>query len=261
MCHDSCPRPVSGGAPLAEAMQTVSRDDAEIPVLLVHPEGEAALPGVLLIHDIHGANDFYRDVARRLAQEGYAVALPNLFHREGPPADDSRDAVRARAAKARQADQLADLAAVGAWLREHPACSGAHSVVGFCMGGTLTFLLAAREPRPDAGVAFYGFPAKEATENAPIRPIDESEVAAVNAPLLALWGEDDTGVGMDNVEAYADLLLRHGKPHDIYTYPGVGHGFLTFDESSPNHAASTHAWRKASEFLKRHLKQPAKQAS
>lgn len=253
MCHDSCPNPVTGGAPVTEAMTTVSRDEAEIPVLLVSPDDEAPAPGVVLIHDINGANDFYRDIARRLAMAGYVVALPNLFHREGPPDGEGREAVLARAQRARQADQLGDLEAVATWLLGQDACDGTLGVVGFCMGGTLTFLLAAREPRPAAGVAFYGFPAKAATENAPIRPVDTDEVAAVAAPLLAIWGEEDAGVGMDTVDAYADALVAAGKPHDILIYPEVGHGFLTFDEGAPAYGPSKHAWDKALAFLKRHL--------
>jgi carboxymethylenebutenolidase len=250
MCHDTCPRPVTGGAPLAEAMLTISRDDVEIPVLLVQPEDAPnALPGVVLIHDVNGANDFYGDVARRLAMEEYIVALPNLFHREGPPADDTRDAVMRRAGTAKQADQLGDLDAVARWLIGRDDCDGAFGVVGFCMGGTLTFLLAARQPALSAGVAFYGFPAKASTENAPVRPIDEAEVAAVDAPLLGLWGDQDAGVGMDNVNAYDDALNRHGKPHEFIVYPGAGHGFLTFDDASPSFETSRRAWDEAIAFL------------
>lgn len=254
MCHDSCPKPVTGGAPVTESMTTVPREDAEIPVLLVRADDETPLPGIVLIHDINGANDFYRDVARRLAQAGHIVALPDLFHREGPPADDSSEAVRARAQRAKQSDQLGDLEAIATWLRGHDGCDGSFGVVGFCMGGTLTFLMAARQPRPAAGVAFYGFPAKDATANAPIRPIDPAEVASVAAPLLGIWGEEDAGVGMENVDAYADALVAAGKPHDILVYPEVGHGFLTFDEDAPGYGPSAHAWEKALEFLKRHLR-------
>jgi carboxymethylenebutenolidase len=208
----------------------------------------------VLIHDINGANDFYHDVARRLAQAGYAVALPNLFHREGPPEGEGRQAVMARSQEAKQANQLGDLEAVATWLTGHEGCDGNFGVIGFCMGGTLTYLMAAREPRPTAGVAFYGFPAKAATANAPIRPIDEAEVAAVNAPLLGLWGEHDTGVGMDNVEAYTSALAAAGKPLDHVIYPDVGHGFLTFDEESPAYAASRDAWDRARAFLEGHMK-------
>lgn len=254
MCHQTCPKPVTGGAPVSESMVTVSRDDAEIPVLLAQPEDAPdTLPGIVLVHDIWGANDFYRDLARRLADEGYIVALPNLFHREGPLSEETREAASHRSAQARQDDQLADLAAVSTWLRDQEASNGTFAVMGFCLGGTLALLRAAREPLPVAAVSFYGFPAKDATDNAPIRPIDESEVAAVSAPLLGLWGEEDAGVGMDNVNAYSDALTRHGKPHDFRMYEGVGHGFITFDPDDPRYPASRSAWRYALTFLRGHV--------
>ncbi|MGI8976037.1 MAG: dienelactone hydrolase family protein [Thermomicrobiales bacterium] len=254
MCHHSCPKPVTGGAPLSESMTTVSRDDAEIPALLIHPENvENPLPGIVLIHDIWGANDFYHDVARRLANEQYVVALPNLFHREGPLSEETRDAARQRGASARQEDQIADLDAVTTWLLQQEGCDGRYAVIGFCMGGTLAMLLAAREPAPTASVPFYGFPAKDATENAPIRPIDESEVAALNAPVLGIWGEEDSGVGMDNVTAYDKALVRHRKLHDFVVYPDVGHGFLTFDEADAGYETSQLAWHRATAFLEEHF--------
>ena len=256
MCHKSCPKPVTGGAPVSDSMVTVSRDDAEIPVLLVQPDdAPEALPGIVLIHDIWGANDFYHDVARRLAAEQYIVALPNLFHREGPLAEENRQAAMARGNAASQTDQLADLDAVSAWLMDQEGCNGTFGVMGFCMGGTLTFLRAAREPAPAAAVAFYGFPAKDATENAPVRPIDEPEVAAINTPILGLWGDQDAGVGMTNVGAYDDALKRHGKQHDFVVYPGIGHGFLTFDEEVGHYTTSMDAWQRAIDFLDAPLKQ------
>lgn len=250
MCHDCCPKPVTGGAPLRESMETVSRDDAEVPVLLVQPEDASdPLPAIILIHDIWGANDFYHDVARRLADEQYAVVLPNLFHREGPLSGETRQAAMQRSAGARQEDQLADLEAVTTWLLEQEGGNGRYGVMGFCMGGTLALLRAAREPALNAAIAFYGFPAKDATKNAPIRPIDESEVAALSAPVLGLWGDQDSGVGMGNVKAYDDALVRHRKSHDFVVYPEVGHGFLTFDEADERHETSQLAWRRALMFL------------
>lgn len=254
MCHQTCPKPVTGGAPIAESMETVSRDDAEIPVLIAQPETiDAPLPGVVLIHDIWGANDFYHDLARRLAVEGYVVALPNLFHREGPLAAETREAARARSAEAMQDDHLADLEAITRELLLRPDTSTSFGTMGFCLGGTLTFLRAAREPAPAGAVAFYGFPAKAGTANAPIRPVDEPEVAAINAPLLGIWGDQDSGVGMDTVRQYDEALDRHGKPHEFIVLSGAGHGFLTFDESAPTFRASQEAWSRALAFLATHL--------
>jgi carboxymethylenebutenolidase len=250
MCHQTCPKTVTGGAPIAETMATVSRDDGELPVLIAQPETtDGRLPGIVLIHDIWGANDFYRDLAHRLAAEGYVVALPNLFHRQGPLVEETREAAIARSAEASQDDHLADLEAITRALLKRSDTSASFGMMGFCLGGTLTFLRSAREPAPAAAVAFYGFPAKASTANAPIRPLDEPEVAAVNAPLLGIWGDQDSGVGMDTVRQYDEALERHGKPHNFIVLPGADHGFLTFDESAPTFPASQEAWDQAIEFL------------
>ncbi len=254
MCHETCPKPVSGGAPLTESTAIVERDNDRIPVTLIEPEGATSgLPGVVLMHDVWGANAFYHDAARRLAAEGYLVALPDLFHRAAPLVEPDREAVMARAARAVQSDQLGDLVAVADWLAGHEHGNGSFATVGFCMGGTLTFLLAARTPAPAAGVAFYGFPAKPATDNAPVRPIDETEVAAVNTPLLGLWGDGDAGVGMENVRAYDEALTRHNRPHTFTVYPDAGHGFLTFDPAAATFGTSQRAWDAAVAFLREHL--------
>ena len=94
------------------------------------------------------------------------------------------------------------------YLADHPATTGdGIGVVGFCMGGMLTFVLAAERPdRVTAAVPFYGFPIRPRTENNPILAIDDEEVARVDSPMLAFWGDQDSGVGMDNVAAYDDKL-------------------------------------------------------
>src|SRR5687768_9096357 len=97
MCHQTCPAPVTGGAGVVEDRVEVPGADRAIPAFFVRPEGDPA-PSVLIVHDIWGANDFYHDLARRLAGEGFAALLPDFFVRQGPPAEETRDAVRARGA-------------------------------------------------------------------------------------------------------------------------------------------------------------------
>ena len=253
MCHDSCPHPIAGGAPLQEEHLTLPLDSGEsLPLLLVLPRHTPA-PAVLVLHDIHGPNDFYRDIARRLADAGFVAALPDLFFRQGPPADDSRAAVRARAAELSHPKALADIATALYWLRHHGACTGRLGTVGFCLGGTLVMLAASREPVPHASVAFYGFPARQRTPNAPDLPIDEDEASNIASPLLGIWGDRDTAVGMERVAAYDDLLTRYRKPHEFVIYPGLGHGFLTFTPHDTAFAASREAWERALAFLREHL--------
>ena len=253
MCHQDCPAPVRGGAGIVEEEPTVLDAVFALPAFFASPERMAPVPDVLIIHDIRGANDFYRDLARRLAGEGFAALLPNFFAREGPLPEPTGDAALARLAKLDQRRALVDIAACLDWLRGHEATTGTVGTLGFCMGGTFVFLAAARHPLPEASVAFYGFPARERTAVATKRPIDDDEVAGVESPLLLLWGDQHSGVGMDNVAAYQQALARYGKTAETIIYPGLGHGFLTFDPESPAFDSSRDAWERTLAFFRAHL--------
>lgn len=256
MCHDTCPHPVTGGAAIEERDEAIALENGSIPAFIAVPDARPA-PGVLLIHDVNGPNPFYQDVARRLASLGYLTALPDFFFRQGPPRDDTREAKRARMNEMTQSDTLGDIRSVLQWFRDHDASTGKIGTIGFCMGGTLVMLAAARSPVPEATVAFYGFPRRDRTLLAPILPSDPDEVAALSSPMLAFWGDEDAGVGMDNVREYDLALERHGKAHEFHVYPGIGHGFLSFDPNSGTFAASQDAWSRTTRFFAEHLAQPA----
>lgn len=248
MCHDDCPHPIRGGDAVEESTVEIPLDSGTLPTFITLPDQSAA-PGVLLIHDINGVNDFYRDVARRLAVAGYIVALPDFFFRQGALPEDTREAKQARMRAMEQTDTLLDLRTALLWLRHHERSTGKVGTIGFCMGGTLVMLAASRDPAPDASVAYYGFPNRERTPTAPIIPRDEDEAANIQSPLLAFWGTEDTGVGMDNVNQYAEQLTRYGKPHSFVRYDGIGHGFLTFDPSAAAFTASEDSWTRTLDFL------------
>lgn len=251
MCHEDCPYPIQGGAPLNEQdIQIDLPTGGVLPVFLVEPEA-APTGAILLIHDIHGPNDFYHDVARRLAQEGFLTALPDLFHRLPPAADDSREASGARGRLLEQAQALSDLKVLAIWLRHHEHANGKLGTMGFCMGGTLVLLLASREPVPNATVCYYGFPKRERTPLNPILPSDLGEIANIQSPLLGFWGDQDKGVGPENINAYSDALIAAGKPHDFLTYSGIGHGFLTFDPSADAFDHSIDSWKRALTFYRK----------
>jgi len=254
MCHDTCPHPVSGGAARQEqelALPLSARES--LPIFLVLPERTPA-PAVLILHDINGPNAFYQDLARRLADAGFVAALPDLFFRLDPPADDSREAIRERSAQLSQAQTLGDIQAALFWLRDHNEhTTGGVGTIGFCMGGSLVMLAASREPVPSASVAYYGFPVRQRTPNNPALAIDEDEVANIASPLLGFWGDQDRPVGMDNVAAYDDKLKTYHKPHEFHVYPGLGHGFLTFDPAATAFEASQRSWERTLAFLDEHL--------
>lgn len=249
MCHPDPDMGVPTGSDLKTRDFTVSTGGVELPVFEAKPSGESQ-GNVVIIHDIYGPNQFYHDLARRFASVGYTAYLPDLFIRQGPLAEQTSDAARARGGLLSFPQAMDDLGVVLDTIQQES--SGKLGMVGFCMGGTLVMLLATRETRFSAGVIYYGFPANpNRSENRPHEPIEEA--ARVQVPLLGFWGDQDRGVGMENVETYRAALVENGKEHDFTIYPGLPHGFLTFDESSPNYDSSQDSWEKMLKFYRDRL--------
>ena len=169
MCHDHCPRPVSGGEAISEHDVAIPLGAGSLPAFVAFPEHQRA-PAILVIHDIHGPNDFYRDLCRRLAIEGYVALLPNFFFRQGPLADTKPETRMARMRAMEQSATITDIQSSLYWLQHLEQASGQVGTIGFCMGGTLVMLAASRDPVPAATVAYYGFPKRDRTPTAPILP-------------------------------------------------------------------------------------------
>jgi carboxymethylenebutenolidase len=249
MCHETITWPISGGAPTAAQREEIQREDTTLPIFVARPEGNEKGPGLVLIHDVLGATDFYRDMAGRLAAEGYVTVLPDLFVRQGELNDHM---VETRAARASALDKdlaLEDALATVRWIRDQKGAQGPVGLIGFCMGGTLAMLSAGATGGPDAVVSFYGFPASR--PGWPKAPMDDVE--NVRVPLLLIVGDQDTGVGMDNMAEYEAKLDAANKDYESITYTGVGHAFMTFDPNADSFAQASDAWAATLQFLDQHL--------
>lgn len=250
MCHESITWPISGGAPTVANLEHLQRAEIELPTYVARPEDEGKRAAVVLVHDINGPTDFYRDMAGRLAEEGYLTALPNLFVRQGD-LNDPHD-MGARSARLRAVNKdlaLEDILAVVRFLRDEQGAEGPIGLIGFCMGGTLAMLSASLPGGPDAAVSFYGFPAKR--DGWPVAPMDRAET--VRVPLLLIVGDQDSSVGMHNMEQYEAKLDVANKDYESITYPGVGHGFMTFDERADSFPQASDAWTATLQFLDEQL--------
>ena len=245
MCHDNADaRPNDDYSSIQERNITIGTDGVDLPVFMAEPGG-ASRGQVIVISDIWGANDFYHDLARRLAASGYTAYLPDLFVRQGPLAEQTRDAARARGG---MLDYMQAMADVSHLVDQQGEDGGTFGVVGFCMGGTLVMHLATKERRLAAGVIYYGFPANPTiTASRPSEPLRETKL--VDMPMLGFWGDQDHGVGMHNVQQYSTQLDAGGKEHDFTIYPGVPHGFLTFDEGKDHYQESQQSWQRTLEFF------------
>lgn len=253
MCHPEVPTATAPPDIRTEEV-AIPVEGGSLPALLALPERTPA-PGVLVVNDVYGRGPFYENLARRLAQAGFVALDPEYFFREGPVPPGDRPAALTRRTKLDQQRTLRDLGAALAWLRARPDVRGRRlGTIGFCMGGTLALDLAAKH-RDLATVSYYGFPATGGdTPLAPPRPLDLA--ARMRGPILGFWGDQDTGVGLQNVEELKTRLERAGVEHEFHVYPGLGHGFLGAfleDESSPGYRTACESWSRTLAFFRERL--------
>ena len=207
---------------------------------VAEPRTRSLKATVMVIHENRGLNEHTRDVARRLALEGFrAVAVDFLSPAGGTPANE--DAAREAIGKLDLAKSVSDAVAIVGELSKSSR-GGKVGAVGFCWGGGFVNRLAvAAGDRLAAGVAYYG-PAP-----------DPSEAAKVKAPLLLHYAGLDERVNATGLP-WAAALRKAGKSATAYTYPGVNHAFNN-DTSAEryNKAAADLAWQRTLAFFRRHL--------
>jgi carboxymethylenebutenolidase len=228
---------------------------------LVHPERSDALcPGVVMIHDVWGLADHTRDVATRLASEGFAVLALDLY-RALPDSkiEDPGRFIR----ELSDPDVLADIQSGIDFLAADGASANRPiGVMGFCMGGMYALLAACTCNGLSAAVPYYGMlsyehgmlqaPGGADSMRKPRQPLDA--IPDLGCPLLAFFGEDDTFIPLGDVERLRAALSGAAQPFDVQTYPGAGHAFMndTRPEAHRPEAAAD-AWRRTLTFLGEHL--------
>ena len=134
--------------------------DGDMALFTYRPEADGKRPAVIVIQEIFGVNDHMKDVAGRFASEGYFAAAPDLFHRSGReitvPFSEMQRGSELRG-KLTNDDLVADLDATVAYLKSNPNVDGDNiGIVGFCFGGMVAYLAAARVRGLSAAAVFYG---------------------------------------------------------------------------------------------------------
>ena len=199
------------------------------------------LPALILIHEWWGLNDNIRAVADRLAGEGYMVLAVDMYGgRIASNASEARQLMLEVVEEPELANE--NIRSAYQFLEE---VAGAPKIgsLGWCFGGGWSLNTARLFPADlDASVIYYG----RVTA-------DEEILRPVNAPILGLFGAEDTGIPVASVEAFGDSLERLRKDYEIYIYPDVGHAFANPSGRNYDEDAATDAWNKTLEFLARHL--------
>lgn len=198
------------------------------------------LPGILVIHENRGLNAHIEDVARRAALAGYVALAPDgLTFAGGAPAD--QEAARDLFGQSDRERITRDVIAGVPYLAGREDCNGRVGTVGFCYGGGVSLLCAAREESVAASVCFYG------------RALGAEDVARVKAPLMMHYAGEDTRINA-SIPAFRALLDERKVAYSLHMYPGTGHGFHN-DASAAryNAAAAQLAWSRTIDLFRYEL--------
>jgi carboxymethylenebutenolidase len=216
----------------------------------VDPEGEAR-GAVIVIQEAFGITDHIQDVCARFAKQGYRAVAPHLFHRSGDPVigyDEMKNVMPHLGALT--ADGLeSDLAATVRYLEQEGFSAGQLGVVGFCMGGSVAFLAAARHAL-GAAVSFYGGGITTGRFGMP--PLLEL-APELQAPWLGLFGDNDQSIPVEQVEQLRDAAKQASVDTDIVRYPGAEHGFHCDARDSYHEASAKDAWQRTLDWFDTHL--------
>ncbi len=201
---------------------------------------------ILVIQEIFGVGAYIRAVAARLADAGYLVGAPDVFWRFAPNWESDHDEAGLGASfeKVQQLDfaqAIADCSAALAHLHAQPGIPAAPAVLGFCLGGTLAWGVAANA-EPSCCVSYYGSGV----------PSMLGMIDQVSCPTLFHFGNDDPyipGGGIDSVSA-----AIAGQPGFVLNVENAGHAFDNHEsEMFYNESAANAAWTKTMAFLATHV--------
>jgi carboxymethylenebutenolidase len=227
---------------------TIEGRDGAFGAYLARPNAVPA-PAVVVLQELFGVNADIRKTCDELAEQGFIAVAPDLFWRQEPGVDlsvtsepDWQHGLRLyqaydRDAGAKDVKETADVVA------KLPECTGKVAVLGYCLGGLMTYLTAVRCHGVDAAVAYHGGDTEKYL----------GEVDGLNAPLLMHLAEEDEFISK---AAQAEIKASLAKKPNttVYSYPGQNHAFSRHNGTHYNAAAAALAHERTYEFLNQQLR-------
>jgi carboxymethylenebutenolidase len=214
------------------------------------PKGEAK-GAVIVIQEAFGVNDHIQDVTRRFADAGYLAIAPALFHRAGggtAPYDDFSQVMPLFEGLSDDGI-LVDVDAAIAHLEAQGFDRSRIGIVGFCFGGRVAFLTAARR-QLGAAVTFYGGGIVKAS---PLAGPLIDEAGALQTPWLGLFGDLDKGISVDDVEQLRGAVADTAVATDVVRYAEADHGFHCDARDVFHEESAADAWQRTLQWFDTHL--------
>ena len=229
---------------LAADSKTVSykSGDETVQGVLYTPAGKGPFPGLIVIHEWWGLNDWVKEQASKLADQGYAALAVDLYRgKVATTPDEAHQIMRGVPEDRAKRDLHAAFAFLASQSNVKKDRIGA---IGWCMGGGYSLDVALQEPTLAADVINYGHLAT-----------DPETLKKINAPILGLFGAQDKGIPPEDVRKFGETLDKMGKKIDVKIYDDAGHAFENPNNKDGYRAAdAADAWQRTTDFLAANLK-------
>jgi carboxymethylenebutenolidase len=223
-----------------------SGDDTVSGMLYAPANAKGKLPGIVVIHEWYGLNDWVKEQAQKFADQGYVTLAVDLYRGKvaaGP--DEAHELMRGlpedRATR--------DLKAAVAFLKMQKNVDAEKiGTIGWCMGGGYSLAAAIAEPTVKATIINYG---RLVT--------DENVIKTINAHILGIFGAQDRGIPVDSVKKFEATMKSLGKQIEIKIYDDAGHGFQNPNNKQGYKAEdAADAWKRQTDFFAREFKSGGK---
>lgn len=228
------------------SMIEVATADGSMPALQACPIDEGEYPAVIVVMEAFGLNAHIKDVARRVAALGYVTIAPDVYYREKDNVvgyDQLPEAIRLMGTL--QDERI--VADIDSVIRHLQAQDDVHGdrigIMGFCMGGRISFLTACRSPGLKAAAPFYGGGIAGLLDLAP----------KLACPTLLFFGDQDAFIPNAEVDQISATLGALDQSTEVKVYPGAEHGFFCNERDSYQSSAATDAWDRLRKFFAQHL--------
>ena len=218
--------------------------DETVQAVLYTPAGKGPFPAIIVIHEWWGLNDWIKDQAAKLADQGYEALAIDLYRGKVATTPETAHEIMRGVPEDRA---KRDLHAAFAFLQSQPNVKKDRiGAIGWCMGGGYSLDVALQEPTLAADIINYGHLAT-----------DPEALKKINAPILGLFGAQDQGITPDDVHKFEAAMKQLGKKIDIKIYDDAGHAFENpANKNKPGYRPddAADAWKRTVSFLEENLR-------
>lgn len=218
---------------------------------LARPNDQTSYPGVIVLQEVFGLNNYIRDVVDRLAAQGYVAIAPALFHRQAPDfavgySPEELEQGRNYAGNTTATQLLDDIQGAIDYLKTSPQVQQRFGCVGFCFGGHVAYL-AATLPDIEVTASFYGRGISTFTPGG--GPPSIQRTAEITGKILLCFGDEDSSIPPEHIAQIREALTTHHINYEIHQYPSAGHGFHCDRRASYHPSAAQDAWQRTMTLL------------